>query len=198
MRDVALYRITETGNVEWPWAAPAGLAIITGASGGGGGGGGAFCLEGLNLFGAGGGGGGGGGGATTLKVAGESHHAVGGNGGGGGGGGGLGDGQPLNGKNGTGCHYGCGGQGGTGAVATPADGRLVSNGGNGGRGFPGETLIVELKGLSRGDRFEVEIGRGGRGGGDGKGYEKGNTGDVGADGFVLLVPLHAGTEAPQC
>ena len=55
MRDAALHRITESGNFEWPWAAPTGLAIIAGAAGDSGGGG-AFCLEGLNLFGAGGGG----------------------------------------------------------------------------------------------------------------------------------------------
>ena len=54
MRDVALRRISESVSFEWPWAAPTGLAIISGAAGGGGG---AFCMEGLNLFGAGGGGG---------------------------------------------------------------------------------------------------------------------------------------------
>jgi len=198
MRDAALHRITESGNFEWPWAAPTGLAIITGATGGGGGGGGAFCLEGLNLFGAGGGGGGEGGKATTLQVGEQSYRAAGGNGGDGGAGGGLDDGRPVNGINGKGCHYGLGGDGGAGAVAPPAEGRLVSNGGNGGKGFPGETLLVELQGLSRGDEIKIEVGRGGGGGGGGRGYGTGSTGAIGADGFVVFVPLHVDTERGQC
>ena len=150
MRDATLRRITESGIVEWPWAVPTGLTIIAGAAGGGGGGGGAFCLEGLNLFGAGGGGGGGGGGATTLQAGEQSYRAAGGDGG---------------------------------------------DGGDGGKGFPGEALIVELQGLSKGDKLEVEVGRGGGGGSGGKGYEQGGTGSVGTDGFVLFVPLHVVREA---
>ena len=171
MRDAALHRITESGNFEWPWAAPTGLAIITGAAGGGGGGGGAFCLEGLNVFGA---------------------------GGDGGGGGGLNEGHPVNGIDGKGCHYGGGGDGGAGAVAPPAEGRLVSNGGTGGKGFPGETLLVELQGLSKGDELKLEVGRGGGGGGGGEGYGTGSTGAIGADGFVVFVPLHVDSERGPC
>ena len=198
MRDATLYRITESGNFKWPWAAPTGLAIITGAAGGGGGGGGAFCLEGLNIFGAGGGGGGGGGEATTLQAGEIRYRAAGGDGGDGGDGGGLDDGQPVNGINGKGCHYGLGGDGGTGAVAPSAEGRLVSNGGKGGKGFPGETLLVELHALSKGDEIKIEVGRGGDGGGGGKGYGKGSTGAVGADGFVVFVPLLVDREPGQC
>lgn len=198
MRDAVLHRITESGNFAWPWATPTGLAIITGAAGGGGGGGGAFCLEGLNLFGAGGGGGGGGGKATTVQVGEQSYRAAGGNGGDGGGGGGLDDGHPVSGINGKGCHYGLGGDGGAGAIAPPAEGRLVSNGGNGGKGFPGETLLVELQGLSKGAEIKVEVGRGGGGGGGGKGYGTGSTGAIGADGFVAFVPLHVDKERGRC
>ena len=198
MRDAALHRITESGNFEWPWAAPTGLAIITGAAGGGGGGGGAFCLEGLNVFGAGGGGGGEGGNATTLHVSEQSYRAAGGAGGDGGGGGGLDDGNPANGIDGKGCHYGVGGDGGAGAVAPPAEGRSVSNGGRGGKGFPGETLLVELQGLSKGDELKLEVGRGGGGGGGGEGYGTGSTGAIGADGFVVVVPLHVDTERGPC
>lgn len=197
MRDATLRRIAESGSFEWHWAAPTGLAIITGAAGGGGGGGGAFCLEGLNLFGAGGGGGGGAGEATTLQAGEESYRAAGGNGGDGGGGGGLEDGHPVNGINGKGCHYGLGGDGGAGAVAPSAKGRLVSNGGNGGKGFPGETLLIELQGLSKGDEMKIEVGRGGGGGGGGKGYGNGSTGAIGADGFIVFVPLHVDKERGQ-
>ncbi len=143
MRDAALQRITESGSFDWPWAAMAGLAIVTGASGGDGGG--------------------------------------------------LDAGRPASGKNGKGCDYGSGGGGGRGAVAPSADNRPVSNGGNGGKGFPGETRIVELQGLSQGDRFEIEIGQGG-GGTGGEGFEKGDAGVAGADGFVLFVPLHVDKE----
>ena len=194
MRDARLHRITESGYFEWPWAASSGLAIIAGAAGGGGGGGGAFCLEGLNLFGAGGGGGGGGGGTTTLKAGEESYRAVGGNGGDGGGGGGLEDGHPVHGTDGKGCHYGLGGDGGAKAVVRPAEGRLVSDGGEGGKGFPGETLLVELQGLSKGDEMKIEVGRGGGGGGGGEGYKQGGKGAVGANGFVVFVPLHVDKE----
>ena len=189
MQDAALRRVTQSGSFEWPWSASTGIAIIVGASGGGGGGGGALCLEGLNLFGAGGGGGGGGGGATTLKTGEQTYQAFGGGGGDGGGGGGLDDGQPVNGNNGKGCRHGDGGSGGRGAVASPAADRLVSNGGDGGKGFPGETRVVELHGLSKGDRLEVEIGQRGRGGGGGKGFETGGSGSEGADGSVIFVPL---------
>ena len=47
-----------------------------------------------------------------------------------------------------------GGDGGRRAIVSPADGRLASNGGDGGKGFPGETKIVEVANLSVGDRFE--------------------------------------------
>ena len=191
MRDTVSRRVTESGNFAWPWATPHGLAIVVGAAGGGGGGGGALCLEGLNLFGAAGGGGGGGGAATTVRAGEEIHKAAGGNGGDGGCGGGLVDGKPVKGKNGEGCHYGAGGEGGRGAVAPRDEGRIVSNGGDGGKGFPGETRIVELHGLSKGDRFEIEVGQGGEGGGGGAGYKQGDAGDGGDGGSVLFVPLSA-------
>ena len=173
-------RVVESGVFEWPWTEAQGLLVIGGAAGGGGGGGGAFCIEGLNLYGAGGGGGGGGGEATTVTLGDAHYQAAGGNGGDGGGGGGLHEGKPVEGKHGKGCHYGVGGDGGRGAVAPPAEDRLASNGGNGGKGFPGETQIVELANLSVGDRFDIKIGTGGRGGGGGKGYEKGAPGVAGA------------------
>lgn len=189
MKDTALRRITESGIFAWPWATAYGLAIIVGAAGGGGGGGGQLCLEGLNLFGASGGGGGGGGAATTIRVGEEIHKAIGGNGGDGGAGGSIVDGNPVKGQHGRGCNYGVGGSGGHGAVAPPADGRLAADGGNGGKGFPGEARIVELRGLSIGDRFEIEVGQGGDGGGGGSGYEQGGAGVRGIGGSVLLVPL---------
>ena len=74
---------------------------------------------------------------------------------------------------------------------SPADGRLASNGGDGGKGFPGETQIVELTDLSFGDRFEIKIGKGVGGGGGGKGYAAGDGGVAGANGFVLFVPVVA-------
>ena len=79
----------------------------------------------------------------------------------------------------------------------PVDGRLVSNGGDGGKGFSGETLIVELSDLSVGDRFEINIGSGGAGGGGGKGYEAAAAGVAGANGFVLFVPLFAGDKGDR-
>ena len=79
-----IVRIVESGTYEWPWSTALGLVIIAGAAGGGGAGGGAFCIEGLNLYGAGGGGGGGGGGATTVTVGATTYRAAGGSGGGGG------------------------------------------------------------------------------------------------------------------
>ena len=189
MRDTALKCITESGPFEWPWATAHGLAIIVGAAGGGGGGGGVFCLEGLNLFGASGGGGGGGGAATTIRVGEEIHEAFGGSGGDGGAGGSIVDGNPVKGKHGRGCNYGGGGSGGHGAVASPAEGRLAADGGNGGKGFPGQARIVTLRGLSKGDRFEIAVGEGGGGGDGGSGYERGGTGVRGIGGSVLLVPL---------
>ena len=164
MQDAALRRVTQSGPFEWPWSASTGMAIIVAASGGGGG-------------------------ATTLKTGEQTYQAFGGGGGDGGGGGGLDDGQPVNGNNGKGCRHGDGGSGGRGAVASPAADRLVSNGGDGGKGFPGETRVVELHGLSKGDRLEVEIGQRGRGGGGGKGFETGGSGSKGADGSVIFVPL---------
>ena len=184
-------RVVESGVFVWPWTETQGLLVVGGAAGGGGGGGGGFCIEGLNLFGAGGGGGGGGGKATGVKRGNANYQAVGGNGGEGGSGGGLHEGEPVKGKHGKGCHHGDGGDGGRGAVVPPVDGRIASNGGDGGKGFPGETQIVELANLSVGDRFEIKVGKGGNGGGSGKGYEKGNIGVAGADGFVLFVPVFA-------
>ena len=184
-------RVVESGVFVWPWTESQGLLVISGAAGGGGGGGGAFCLEGLNLYGASGGGGGGGGEATNVQRGNARYQAAGGNGGGGGGGGGLHEGKPVEGKQGKGCHYGDGGDGGRGAVVPLVDGRLASNGGNGGKGFPGETQIVELTDLSVGDRFEIKVGRGGGGGGGGKGFETGDVGVAGANGFVLFVPVFA-------
>ena len=151
----ALYRVVESGDFVWPWAASHGLLVICGGAGGGAGGGGALCLEGLNLYGAGGGGGGGGAEATSVKHGETVYQAA----------------------------------GGLGAEVPHSDGRLTSSGGDGGKGFPGETLIVELADLSVGDHFEIRIGKGGGGGDGGKGYETGNAGVAGADGFVLFVPL---------
>ena len=190
-------RIVESGVFEWPWTSPDGLLVITGAAGGGGGGGGAFCLEGLNLYGAGGGGGGGGGQATSVMYRQTTCQAAAGSGGDGGAGGGLHDSVPVEGKPGKGCHYGDGGDGGCGAIVPPADGRLASNGGDGGKGFPGETQIVEIADLSVGDRFEITIGTGGDGGGSGKGYKTGGVGVAGANGYVLFVPVFAGDKGDR-
>ena len=162
-----------------------------GAAGGGGGGGGALCVEGLNLFGAAGGGGGGGGAETTMRAGEVIYRAAGGSGGDGGAGGGLEDAQPIRGTNGKGCHYGGGGDGGGGAIVPPAKGRIASDGGDGGKGFPGETRIIELHGLSEGDQFEIKVGQGGDGGGGGGGYKIGDAGAKGIDGSVVFVPLFA-------
>ena len=91
MPQSGLQRIVETGTFSWPWQTSRGLAILAG----GGGGGGAFCMEGLNLYGA--GGGGGGGQATTLTVGSRVFRASGGDGGSGGNGGGMVNGKPLKG-----------------------------------------------------------------------------------------------------
>ena len=185
-----LRRITESGTFVWPWSAARGVAVISGAAGGGGGGGGAFCMQGLNLHGAAGGGGGGGGAATTLQIGQRLYVASGGNGGGGGSGGGItGDGKPLNGNNGQGCNFGRS-DGGKGATLDKTDDRVVANGGDGGRGYPGETIIVELSELSAGDVFEIAIGQAGGGGGGGPGFENGCDGSGGIDGDVLFVPVY--------
>ena len=68
------------------------------------------------------------------------------------------------------------------------------NGGNGGKGFPGETKIDELADLSVGDRFEITIGTGGRSGGGGRGYETGAAGVTGANGLVLFIPVYTTRE----
>ena len=186
--------IVETGVFEWPWHTPLGLAIIGGACGGGGGGGGAFCIEGRNLYGADGGDGGDGGQATTLQIRDRTYQASGGNGGGGGGGGGYVEGLPTDGMRGLGCHFGNGGTGGGGGTVSASPERIVSAGGNGGRGFPGETRIVELAELQVRDRFEIMIGEGGGGGGGGEGYKNGDPGTAGSNGFVRFVPLYSARE----
>ena len=68
-------------------------------------------------------------------------------------------------------------------------GRTVSDGGNGGKGYPGETLVVELEDLSLGDTFHVTVGGGGGGGGGGEGYENGGIGAKGINGSVIFVPI---------
>ena len=100
--------------------------------------------------------------------------------------------EPVHGADGRGCHYGTGGEGGGGGDAPVEPGLTVSNGGNGGKGFPGETLIVELEDLSVGARFEVEIGIGGQGGKAGRGYREGADGSVGVGGSVVFVPIFRG------
>ena len=189
MLETGLIRIVESGTFEWPWSTALGLVVVRGAAGGGGGGGGAFCIEGLNLYGSRGGGGGGGGIATTVTIQEKTHQAVGGNGGGGGDGGGFVDGQPKNGKNGLGSHYGDGGEGGQGAAVPVNPGRTVSNGGNGGKGLPGETILVEPRDLSVGDPFQITVGDGGGGGRGGEGYERGSMGGTGAGGSVIFIPI---------
>ena len=72
---------------------------------------------------------------------------------------------------------------------SPRPGRTVSHGGNGGRGFPGETRVVELVDLSLGDTFQITVGGGGGGGRGGEGYENGGKGHQGIDGSVLFVPI---------
>ncbi|MCY4226761.1 MAG: hypothetical protein OXF20_03520 [Gammaproteobacteria bacterium] len=88
-----------------------------------------------------------------------------GNGGSGGGGGRIDQGNPVSGIHGQGCKHGDGGNGGQGGKMPPKEGQIASIGGNGGKGFPGETLIFELGSLSIGDHFEITIGNGGKGGG---------------------------------
>ncbi|MDE0225008.1 MAG: hypothetical protein OXP28_07735 [Gammaproteobacteria bacterium] len=102
------------------------------------------------------------------------------------------DGKPTKARSGSGCHFGNGGGGGRGAVVAPSSDGIVSNGGDGGRGFPGETLIVELADLSVGTRLEIEIGEGGGGGGEGEGFKNGELGSAGSNGFVRFVPVFEG------
>lgn len=190
MTEAGLRRVTESGTFAWPWPAARGLAVISGAAGGGGGGGGAFCIQGLNLHGAAGGGGGGGGAATTVQFGQRRYVAFGGNGGGGGSGGAITrDGKPAHGNNGHGCNFGRS-DGGKGARVDETGDRVVANGGDGGRGCPGETVIVELSELSVGDVLEISIGQGGGGGGGGPGFENGRDGSGGTDGNVLFVPVY--------
>ena len=189
MSGMGFRQILESGVFQWLWPTPHGLAIITGAAGGGGGGGGAFCMQGLNLYGAAGGDGGDGGEATKMKIGLKTYESAGGNGGGGGGGGGLIDGKPTHGASGRGCLHGSGGAGGQGAVVSPNRNQIVSNGGDGGRGFPGETRVAELTDLSVGDSIQISVGVGGRGGGGGMGYESGQAGASGIAGSVLLIPI---------
>lgn len=187
--DVLQQRIVESGTFKWPWQTPHGLAIISGAAGGGGGGGGAVCIEGLNIFGATGGDGGGGGDPTTLTIRERAFVAAGGNGGHGGDSGSITDGEPQEAQNGWGCQFGPGGDGGSGTNVARVEGRIVSDGGDGGKGYPGETKVVELFDMSYGDEILVGIGNSGNGGAGGPGFEQGRKGDVGETGWVLLVPI---------
>ena len=110
---------------------------------------------------------------------------------GGGGGGGIVNGEPVRGKDGRGCHFGdiAGGQGVKVGQEVRDSDAITADGGDGGRGFLGETVVQELTDLSVGDRFKITIGQGGRGGAGGEGYLKGNDGSGGNDGSVLLVPV---------
>ena len=182
-------RVVSSGTVKWPWHTPHGLLVMSGGAGGGGGGGGAVCIEGLNIYGASGGNGGDGGNATDLTIRGRSYRAAGGNGGHGGDSGSIVNGNPHVVSSGLGCHFGPGGDGGKGTAVVHREGRLVSDGGDGGKGFPGEMRIVEVTDLRYGDDLDVEIGTGGLGGNGGQGFENGRNGTPGGDGFVLLVPI---------
>ena len=95
----------------------------------------------------------------------------------------------MQGKSGSGCHYGDGSKGGSGGKSLPKEGRLVSDGGDGGRGFQKEILIIELENLVSGEEFTIEIGKGGGGGDGGLGFENGESGADGKRGYVLFVPL---------
>ena len=197
MSRMGFVRLAESGPFEWPWTSKHGLLVIRGAAGGGGGGGGGFCLEGLNLHGSDGGEGGGGGGPTSVVHEQGTYRAAGGGGGDGGNGGGIPEGRPEAGKPGRGCRHGDGGEGGRGGDVPPADGRIAANGGDGGRGFPGETVMVPLKDLSMGDHFEIEVGRGGVGGLGGEGFNNGTTGIDGPGGWVVFVSLLVGDEGVE-
>ncbi len=50
--------------------------------------------------------------------------------------------------------------------------------------------LVELSGLSKVEEIRIE--------GGGRGYGAGSTGDIGAKGVVIFVPLHVNTESEQC
>ena len=189
MGKTGVRRIVETGAFKWPWPTALGLVIVRGAAGGGGGGGGALCIQGLNVYGSRGGGGGRGGTVTTVTIRQRIYQASGGNGGAGGGGGSFIDGKPAEGANGLGCHFGDGGEGGRGAAVPASRERIVSNGGDGGKGFPGETLLMELADLSVGDAFEITVGVGGGVGSGGEGYEKGGDGGKGIGGSVIFIPI---------
>ena len=194
MKETGVRKIVESGNFEWAWETARGLLIISGADGGGGGGGGAFSMQELNLCVGEGGEGGVGGGPTTVEVGGRTHGASGGAGGGGGGGAGINNGKPARGKDGAGCHYGDihGGLGARGSGEDQDSGKILAEGGNGGRGFPGETRIVELDDLTVGADFKVDIGQGGRGGRGAPGYVEGKDGSDGNNGCVVLVPIFGG------
>ena len=190
MSEEGLKRIAESGTYTWPWSTPFGLLIITGGSGGGGGGGGAFCIKGLNTYGGAGGKGGIGGKLTRVIIKPMIYMASGGNGGNGGSGGGIINGQPSAGAHGKGCLHGPGSEGGLGGQVTPdAALSIFSNGGNGGRGFPGQTLITDVENLLVGTVLDVVIGEGGPGGMGGDGYKKGSDGDLGPRGHVVMVPI---------
>lgn len=181
--------IAESGKFEWPWPTTSGIAVVTGGAGGGGGGGAAPQKQGTNVRGGLGGDGGDGGQATMLSFRGTAHVAAGGNGGGGGGGGGISHhGQPVDGKRGSGCLFGEGGRGGKGGRrSTDAD--LMADGGDGGKGFPGECRVVELTNLSVGEPFAIIVGSGGNGGSAGRGKQPGEDGAGGNSGTVLFIPI---------
>ena len=189
MTEPRFVRIEESVVFNWIWPGTSGLLVISGGCGGGGGGGGAFCLEGLNFYGALGGQGGEGGEPTLVKRSGELFLSAGGNGGAGGSAGGLKEGIPVNGEPGRGCHYGNSGDGGNGATHPKEDGRIVSSGGDGGKGFPGEVQVFEIHDVSLDEQFEITVGKGGKGGSGGIGFEDGSAGNDGMNGFVLFVPL---------
>lgn len=196
METAGIKRIDKSGTYEWPWATTRGLAILSGAAGGGGGGGGASCKDGLSFIAGGGGDGGDGGDGTRLVINETVFIAAGGEGGGGGGGGNIRDENPEKGTNGRGCHYGEGGQGGQGA-ATDSEvnpERIVSEGGNGGKGYPGQVCVIELEKLTIGTSIEAAIGAGGNGGKGGKGHRDAENGASGTGGFVLLIPIQDKTE----
>ena len=176
-----VHQVENSGDFKWPWPTRRCLLVVHGAAGGGG----AFCVDGLTLYGAAGGDGGEG---TFVQYKERTWVAHGGNGGAGGGGGGLDEGAPKDGEERSGCRYGDGGDGGHGADV-PEDDRLAAVGGTGGKGFPGETLVVEIDDLSVGDIFEINVGRGGDGGAGGEGFRTGYTGESGANGLVVIAAL---------
>ena len=199
MTGARLRRIDDSGIFEWPWTASSGLAILTGAAGGGGGGGGALCWEALNLFGGGGGGGGGGGRATTLKIGEQIYRAAGGDGGDGGGGGGLDNGRPVSGKNGRGCNHGAGGDGGRGALAAPAEKRIVvqrrqRRKGISRRNFDCRTARIVQRRPLRNRSWQRRQRRAGAA----RVTRKEAREPSDRDGFVVVVPLHADPGGALC